>query len=408
MTDLLDLDSALDQLLANLEPLPAGASLPVADAHGHYLASDQRAVTAVPPFANSAMDGYAVVSSDEALQRGDALIVSHRILAGAPPGPALAPGRCARIFTGAPLPEGANAIIAQEDARILDDGRVQFQGAVAAGHFVRPRGGDVQAGEKVAAAGDPLDSARLALLVAAGIDAVRVHPRPRVAIVTTGDELCAPGTPLAAGQIYDSNAPMLRALTRDSGAEVVGVEHAPDDPTRLRQALEDATAADAIICSGGVSVGEADHVRDVLAANGAVQFWKLALKPGKPFAYGRFQGRPLFGLPGNPVSSLVTFLLLVRPALRRMAGARGVDAPPRFPATLTAPVRKRAGRRDFQRGEYRITQDGCIEVTAHARQDSNVLSALTTGNCLIDLPREQGDLAAGAKVWILPLTGWVK
>ncbi|MCC5887362.1 MAG: molybdopterin molybdotransferase MoeA [Gammaproteobacteria bacterium] len=408
MTTLLDLDTALHRLLDSLEPLPAGPSLPIAEAHGYYLACDQLAAVAVPPFANSAMDGYAVASQDEALRRGDALVVSQRILAGGSPGPALASGCCARIFTGAPLPDGADAIIAQEDARILDDGRVQFDDVPGSGNFVRPRGGDVEAGAKLAHAGDPLHPARLALLIAAGLEALPVHPRPRVAIVTTGDELCAPGTPLAAGQIYDSNATMLAALARDSGAEVMAVTHAPDDPTGLREVLDTATGADAIICSGGVSVGEADYVREVLASAGEVSFWKLALKPGKPFAYGRFRGRPLFGLPGNPVSALVTFLLLVRPALQRMAGAKAIEAPVRFPATLTAAVRKRPGRRDFQRGEYRIGGDGRIEVSANSRQDSNILSALTVGNCLIDLPREQRDLDAGERVWILPLTGWAR
>jgi len=406
MTELLDLDTALERLLGSLEPLSDCRSLPIALAHDYYLARAQSAVTAVPPFANSALDGYAVASSDPLLLRGDALAVSQRILAGSAPGPALAPGYCARIFTGAPLPEGADAIIAQEESSLRDDGRVQFENLPGAGAFVRRRGGDVEAGQPIAAAGNRLDAARLALLVAAGIEQVQVHPRPRVAIVTTGDELCAPGEPLGAGQIHDSNAVMLAALARDSGADVMMVEHARDDPESLRQVLEAATAADAILCSGGVSVGEADYVRDVLAQAGEVSFWRLALKPGKPFAYGLFRGRPLFGLPGNPVSSLVTFLLLVRPALQRLAGARNIEAPARFPATLAAACAKQPGRRDFQRGEYAISREGRIEVTANARQDSNILSALATGNCLIDLPRTQGDLEVGEQVWILPLRGF--
>lgn len=406
MAELMDLDLALEQLLETLEPLPAVRSLPIALAQGHYLAETQRAITAVPPFANSAMDGYAVASNDAALLRGDGLVVSQRILAGSAPGPTLQAGTCARIFTGAPLPDGADAVMAQEDAHILEDGRVRFESLPEAGHFVRHRGGDVASGQALAEAGTHIHAARLALFVAAGIARVNVHPRPRVAILTTGDELRAPGTVLAAGQIYDSNAPMLAALARDSGCEVLNVDHARDDPGALKQALEAATAADAIICSGGVSVGEADYVREVMGSAGEVKFWRLALKPGKPFAYGLFGGRPLFGLPGNPVSSLVTFLLLVKPALQRLAGARVVDPPPRFPAILTAPLKKRPGRRDFQRGEYRITPEGRIEATAASRQDSNILSALTSGNCLIDLPREQGDLAAGEQVWILPLAGW--
>lgn len=406
MSELLDLDTALDRLLDSLEPLPPCRSLPIHLAHGYHLAGPQSAVTAVPPFANSALDGYAVASADPALARGDALVVSQRILAGNAPGPALATGCCARIFTGAPLPEGADAIVAQEETQVIEDGRVRFANVPQAGAFVRRRGGDVEAGQLLARPGDHLDAARLALLVAAGIEQVQVHPRPRVAIVTTGDELCAPGSSLGAGQIYDSNAAMLSALARDSGAEVMSAQHAGDDPDALRSVLDAATAADVIICSGGVSVGEADHVRDVLAQAGKVNFWRLALKPGKPFAYGLYRQRPLFGLPGNPVSSLVTFLLLVKPALRRLAGARSIEPPLRLPAILAAPCPKQPGRRDFQRGEYRITKQGRIEVTANPRQDSNVLSALTTGNCLIDLPRTQGALDAGEQVWILPLDGW--
>lgn len=402
---MLDLDIALERMLATLEPLTPLSEMPPDEAAGRYLARAVRARVAVPPFDNSAMDGYALTSSDPALAAGGPLRVSQRIFAGQPPGSALLPGHCARIFTGAPLPEGSDCVVAQEDARLLDDGRIEFAVTPARGRHVRKAGGDVAAGQTIAEPGDRITAARLALLTAAGIERVAVHPFPDVTVLTTGDELRAPGERLQPGQIHDANGPMLAALARQCGARVVHAARLGDDPTRLGVALADAAGrAHALICCGGMSVGEADHVRSVLEGAGEVAFWKLALKPGKPFAYGHFDGRPFFGLPGNPVSAMVTFLLLVRPALLRLAGARDTSAAT-LPAVLEHAARKTPGRRDFQRGIYRTEGNGEIRVRPLERQDSNILSSLTEANCLIDLPRESTDPPAGTRVRILPLPG---
>ncbi len=406
MQDLLDLDLARAQMLGTLKPLPWLEATPGAAA-GCHLAENVHAVHAVPPFANSAMDGYAVCSEDLELRRGDPLRIAQSIFAGSAPGAPIASGHCARIFTGAPLPQGADAVIAQEDATVLDDGRVSFDGHPAAGAYVRHAGADVREGQQLAAAGTVLNATRVALLTAAGVERVRIHRAPRVAIIVTGDELRAPGQALEPGAIHDSNRPMLEALARRVGADVVHSEQVGDDPERLRATLRaGADAGDAVVCSGGVSVGDADHVRALLAEEGEVTFWRLALKPGKPFAFGSLHGRPFFGLPGNPVSTLVTFMLLVKPALLRLAGAGNLEITS-LTATLAQDVRKRPGRRDFQRGHFEMTEEGTLRVRAFERQDSNLLGVLAAANCLIDLPQDSGDLAAGSRVRIIPLEGTV-
>lgn len=404
MADLLDLDLALPQMLHALQPLPSFEATP-RDAAGCHLAEDVLAAHAVPPFANSAMDGYAVCSEDPELLRGAPLRIAQRIFAGAAPGAPITAGHCARIFTGAPLPAGADAVIAQEDATVQDHDQVMFRERPAAGACVRRAGDDVREGQQIAAAGDSMNAARIALLTAAGVEHVRVHRAPNVAVIVTGDELRTPGQALEPGTIHDSNRPMLEALVRRVGGAVVHSQQVGDDPGLLREALRAAAAAgDAVICSGGVSVGDADHVRDLLAEAGEVAFWRLALKPGKPFAFGTLHGRPFFGLPGNPVSTLVTFLLLVKPALLRMAGASDLTTPSMV-ATLATEVRKRPGRRDFQRGRFETTAEGEVRVHAFERQDSNLLGVMAAANCLIDLPRDNGDVAAGSRVRIIPLTG---
>lgn len=404
MNDLLDLDLALSQMLDVLQPLPAIEASP-SDVAGCHLAATVRAVHSVPPFANSAMDGYAVSSGDPELKRGAPLPVAQRILAGSGPGAPVPSGHCARIFTGAPLPAGTDAVIPQEDASVDADDRVTFRSPPAPGACVRRAGGDVEAGAEIATSGEVLSPARIALLTAAGVVRVSVHRAPKVVVITTGDELRAPGETLESGAIHDSNGPMLSALLERTGAVVLRSERVGDDPVTLRETLRAAADdADAVVCSGGVSVGDADYVRNLLAEEGEVAFWRLALKPGKPFAFGTLRGKPFFGLPGNPVSTLVTFLLLVKPALRRLAGATDLTTP-RLSATLTEDVAKKPGRRDFQRGRFETGPQGELRVRAFERQDSNLLRVLATANCLLDLPRESGDVAAGTQVRIIPLAG---
>lgn len=404
---LLELEVALQRLLSELEPLaPEAEPRALTNAAGCYAAEAVAARSAVPPFANAAMDGYAMASSDPAAREpGAAWSVTRRIFAGQPPGPALPAGSCARIFTGAALPPGSDCVIAQEDAELLNADRVRFRETVREGHHVRLAGSDLASGDSVVLAGEPLTPARLALLAATGVAAVRVHRSPRVALLSTGDELRDPGAPLAPGQIYDSNAIALQTWVRQLGLAVTTCSRVGDDPAMLRQSFQEAiAAADVLICCGGVSVGDADHVRAVLAADGEMHFWRLALKPGKPFAFGRIHGRPLLGLPGNPVSAWVTFALLARPALLRLAGASTEQlTPTRFRVPLSAALDKRGERREFQRGRL-LPGDAGPTVTALPAQGSHQLSALSQGDCLIDLPAGAQHLRAGSSVAVIPLT----
>lgn len=404
---MMDLDAAREALLDALVPVTDTETLALERALGRVVAEDVRARHDVPPFPNSAMDGYAVRADDPALAAGHPLVVVDRSLAGRPARRTVGVGETVRIFTGAALPEGADAVIAQEDASTVAAHRVRLAPTARPGRFVRRAGGDVGRGEVVAARGTRLDAPRLGLLAAAGVAEVPVRQALRVAVLTTGDELRDAAATLAPGEIHDAGRYLLPALLHPLPVTPVGPFHAPDDPGALGEVLERAAGeADAIVSLGGVSVGDADHVRELLDRRGRVEFWSLAMKPGKPFTFGIFAGRPVLGLPGNPVSACVTFLLLARPALQRLAGA-AVTNPLALPARLAAPVRKTPGRRDFQRGRLERAQDGTLRVRAFERQESNVLSTLADADCLLDLPKDTGDLPAEATVRVLPLTALV-
>ena len=404
MSALMELDQALLQMLAALDPVTAIEQVELASANGRVVAGDVHATVMTPPFANSAMDGYAVIASDPGHARGAAFEVIEEIFAGVAPNNTVINGTCARIFTGAPMPAGADAVIAQEDARVTTAG-VHFDQRPDAGRFVRAAGGDIAIGDLLVTAGARLHAASIALLAAAGVACVDVVRRPRVAVITNGDELRAPGALLAPGEINDTSSFALPALLAGLPVTITSVTHVSDNPGELARALDTAADnADAIITTGGVSVGDADHIRSVLNEGGDIAFWRLAIKPGKPFAYGHYRNTPFFGLPGNPVSSMVTFLLLVRPGLQQLAGT-APETLPRLRARLTAPVRKFPGRRDFQRARLLRHPDGRIDATAFARQDSNVLSVLAQADALLDLPSDAGDLDEGALVDVIELVG---
>lgn len=402
---LMELDEAVTAMLDALRPVRETETVPLEQARGRITAGPVTALQPVPPFANSAMDGYAVVHDDPALLAGDVLQVIDCALAGHPASRHLEPDSCIRILTGAPLPEGADAVVAQEDVETLEGDRIRIRQAVERGSFVRAAGADVAPDDLLVEAGTRLHGGHLGLLAATGLDRVEVLQRPRVTLLTTGDELRSPGDALAPGQIHDASRFSLPALLDTLPVRTVKVESVGDDPQRLEAVLTAAAAeSDALICVGGVSVGDADRVRELLEARGAMRFWRLAIRPGKPFAFGDFDARPLFGLPGNPVSSLVTFLLLVRPALQQLAGMTPTPLP-RIAARLEAPVRKTPGRRDFQRGTLGRAEDGTLLARAFERQDSNLLSGVAHADCLLDLPREAGDQKAGTSVQVIPLEG---
>ena len=394
---LLPLDDALRELLARAQPLLASETVSTFDADGRVLAEDLHSALDVPGHDNSSMDGYALRLAD--LAAGDTLVVSQRIPAGRW-GHALEPGSAARIFTGAPLPPGADAVVMQEDCTPLEGGRVQVKVQPSLGQWIRRRGEDVARGSVVLGRGERFTPASLGLAASIGFARLSVARRPRVALFSTGDELVMPGEvppeAMKPGAIYNSNRFFLRALLERLGCEVSDLGIVPDQREATLSALAQAARGhDLILTSGGVSVGEEDHIKPAVQALGELSLWQIAIKPGKPFAYGRVnhaQGFAHFiGLPGNPVSSFVTFLLLVRPFLLQLQGARSV-APQRTQRVAQFAWPQADKRREFLR--VRCNASGGLELFAN--QSSGVLTSAHWADGLVDNPPGQtiapGDL----------------
>ena len=395
----------LARILAAVRPL-GSERVPLLAARGRFVARERRADVALPGFDNSSMDGYALPTPP-----GDDGGGAHpagarfRVIGEQPAGRAREglrldhPGEAARIFTGAPVPEGTVAVVMQEDVdRDADGGTITLREPVEAGEFIRRAGGDLARGQRVVGAGEPLTATRLALLASQGWADVEVGRRPRVAVLTTGDELRHPGDgrgeTLAPGEIYESNGVLLAALAAGIvGAENVRTDHAPDEPSALDAALRRVlTGSDVVVVAGGMSVGERDLVRGRLAALGAsLDLWRVRVRPGKPFAYGRGPGEGathVFGLPGNPVSAFVTFLLFVRPALRRLMGAGDASLPlPSFPAVAASDLSNAgADRPHYLRGT--LDEVGLFHLAG--RQESHALFALSRSHVLVRL--EAGEM----------------
>ncbi|MFG6464787.1 gephyrin-like molybdotransferase Glp [Roseateles sp. DXS20W] len=388
---LIALDDALASLLAQVTPLAGTETLATAETRGRVLAADLVSPVDVPPADNSAMDGYALRAADA----GALLPVTQRIPAGSVPAP-LAAGEAARIFTGAQVPPGADTVVMQEHTELVD-GQLRVTQPVSPGANVRLRGEDVRAGAVVLPAGTRLDAVSLGLAATAGAAQLTVTRRPRVAVFSTGDELVMPGEPLPPGAIYNSNRFTLRALLEGLGCEVVDLGIVPDNLAATRAALRDAASkADVILTSGGVSVGEEDHLRPAVQAEGRLDLWAIAIKPGKPFAYGRVGEAHFIGLPGNPVSSLVTFLVLVRPFLLKLQGAtRLAPRGYRIPAGFDWP--KPDKRREFLR--VRLDEDSGLALFGN--QSSGVLTSAFWADGLLDNPAGQA-FAAGHAVRFIP------
>ncbi len=390
---MLTVEDARARMLGRAEPVDVHA-VPTLEALGQVLATDVISALAVPPLDNSQMDGYAVRTVDVPAA-GTTLRVSQRVAAGHVGGP-LEPGTAARIFTGAPVPAGADAIVMQE-ACTAGEGKVTFNEVPVRGAWIRRAGMDIAAGDTVVAAGTRLRPQDLGLIASVGAARVTVHRRLRVAVFFTGDELTMPGEALAPGRIYNSNRFVLRALLERLGCEVKDLGIVPDDRARTRAAFGDAArGSDLIITSGGVSVGEEDHVKPAVEAEGALELWQIAMKPGKPLAFGHVQGVPFIGLPGNPVSSFVTFLLFARPFILRRQGARAVDV---TAFTLRAEFEwpKPDRRREFLRVR-RNERDG---VELFPTQNSAVLNSTAWADGLVDLPAGAA-VARGDTVRYLP------
>ncbi|MGY4106432.1 molybdopterin molybdotransferase MoeA [Aeromonas encheleia] len=398
---LLPLSDALQGMLDQLACCCDSEQLPLPEALDRILAEEIVSPLSVPPFDNSAMDGYAVRLAD--LAAGAPLAVAGKAFAGQPYQGDWPAGHCIRIMTGAPVPEGTEAVVMQEEAQVEGE-LVRFLTQPRPGQNIRRRGEDLAEGARVLAVGLRLSPRELPLLASLGIASVRVRRPLRVAIFSTGDELKPVGTPLVHGDIYDSNRYGVKAMLARLGCECLDLGIIPDDPAQLRAAfLEADREADALITTGGVSVGEADFTKQLLEELGEIGFWKLAIKPGKPFAFGRLPNAWFFGLPGNPVSAMVTFDQLVKPALARLAG-QTLAAPLRLAATVTEPLKKSPGRLDFQRGILTQGPNG-LEVRSTGSQDSGVFSSLSRANCYIVLEQERGKVAAGETVTVEPFSG---
>ena len=398
---LLPLSDALQGMLEQLACCCDSEQQPLPEALGRVLASDIASPLAVPPFDNSAMDGYAVRLSD--LTAGTPLIMAGKAFAGQPYQGEWPAGHCVRIMTGAPVPAGTDAVVMQEETQ-ADGDRITFLAQPEPGQNIRRAGSDIGKGACVLPAGTRLTPREMPLLASLGVATVTVRRPLKVAIFSTGDELKPVGTPLAHGDIYDSNRYGVRAMLARMGCDCLDLGIIPDDPAQLRAAFIRADEeADVLITTGGVSVGEADFTKQLLDELGEIGFWKLAIKPGKPFAFGRLPRAWFFGLPGNPVSAMVTFDQLVQPALAKLAGQQ-FERPLQLQAIAAEPLKKSPGRLDFQRGIMSQGPNG-LEVRSTGSQDSAVFSSLSRANCYIVLERERGRVAVGETVTVEPFGG---
>jgi len=386
---------ALAQLLALAEaaPIRDSESVLLADSDGRVLADDLVASLDLPPWPNSAMDGYALNLADWS---GEPLPVSQRIFAGQAPEP-LTPGTCARIFTGAPVPQGADCVEMQENAQVQADERVLFTEALTVGQNIRPQGQETTVGETVLLAGTRLGPIEQGLAASLGCATLKVIRRVKVAVLSTGDELIEPGQPLGPGQIYNSNRVVLCSWLKRMGCEVIDAGILPDDLPATRQRLAELGAVDLILSTGGVSVGEADFLGIALREEGELALWKLAIKPGKPLTFGHFRGVQVIGLPGNPASTLVTFALLARPYLLRRQGVQDV-APLKFQVPAGFVWAKPGNRREYLRG--RLDQGRAI---IYKNQSSGVLRSAAWADGLVEV-LEGSTLAEGDGVGFIPLS----
>lgn len=402
----LPLQNALNTLLSAASAPTESVKTPLLEALNRVASQDVIAPVNVPPCDNSAMDGY-VMHAEDAIS-GNELPVVTSIFAGDSVAHQIERGHCARIMTGAPVPESCNTVIMQENVERIDDHIVIRQTAMN-GENIRPTGADIVSGQTVIKAGTRLTPSHLTLLSSLGMATVNVYPTITVGLLATGDELKTSGESLAKGQIYESNRIGVAALLSQFQVNLIDYGIVPDKPETIRATLQTAAQqCDLIISSGGVSVGDADFIKDVLADLGNVGFWKVAIKPGKPFAFGHINGALFCGLPGNPVSAHVTTEQLVIPLIRRLQGEPVVADTHRqlLPATLTTSIKRRAGRLDFQRATYQTDESGSILVTPHAKQSSGVMTGIVQANCYMLIPAEVSELGAGETIMIQPFSIW--
>ncbi|MEE6029352.1 molybdopterin molybdotransferase MoeA [Avibacterium paragallinarum] len=401
---MLSIEQALDQMLSQLPAPQHSEILPLAAASQRICAADMISPINVPAFDNSAMDGYAVRLAD--LAQSHRLSVAGKAFAGNPFKGEWQPQSAVRIMTGAMIPEDADAVVMQENVQLNEDGTITLNETPKLGQNIRRAGEDVKQGEVVLKMGEKLTALSLPLLASLGIAEVPVFPRLKVAILSTGDELVPVGEPLSEGKIYDTNRFTVKLLLEKLPCEVLDFGILPDDEALFENTfLQAQEQADLVITSGGVSVGEADFTKGILEKLGTVNFWKIAMKPGKPFAFGKLENAWFCGLPGNPVSALVTFYQLVQPTIAKLSGYSQWQMPPQLNAIASENLKKGVGRKDFQRGFYWLNENGQLEVKAVGFQGSHMFSAFIESNCFILLEAERGNVQAGEVVTIQPFNG---
>ncbi|WDE06223.1 molybdopterin molybdotransferase MoeA [Thalassomonas viridans] len=392
---LLPFETALEKMLGSITPIVETLELAIDDAQHYVLAEDVLSPMNVPPHDNSAMDGYAFAA--DSLKDGMVLTLAGKSFAGAPFAGVCRAGECVRIMTGAKLPAGCDTVEMQENCTVIGAG-IEFLKPRSRGDHVRNAGEDIKSGQAVLAKGHRLTAVDIGVLASLGLGTVKVYRKLNVALIATGDELKSPGQVLTPGDIYESNSYVLSALLKKLNVNVIDFGIIQDDYQLIKEAFVKADEqADAVISSGGVSVGEADYTKDVLDELGQIDFWKIAIKPGKPFAFGQLSNSIFFGLPGNPVSALVTAHQLALPGLLKLQNAEPVKRIT-VTATTVTDLRKSPGRMDLQRGVLSVNETGENIVTSTGAQGSGILSSLARANCYIVLPREQGRVAAGEQV----------
>lgn len=402
----LPVEEALARINTEIGPVHGYEKVGIRAALNRVLAEDVQSTIDVPAFENSAMDGYAIVGTDIPATGTATLTVVGKSFAGNPFTGRIRTGECVRIMTGAPIPEGADTVIQQEHVELEND-TVRIGPDHIGGQNVRHAGEDIAAGMAVLHQGKRVTPADIGLVASLGIAEVKVKRRIRVAFFSTGDELRSLGEPLEDGQIYDSNRYLLYGMLSRLDVDIIDMGVIPDRPEAIRAAfIEASETADAVITTGGVSVGEADFVKGMLEELGKVNFWKIAMKPGRPLAFGRVKDAYFFGLPGNPVSSMVTFYQFVQPALRRLMGQSEVQA-----VTIKVPcishLKKRPGRVDFQRGVLERDAAGRLIVKSTGPQGSHVLTSMSKANCFIVLPQDWGDVEPETVVDVQPFEGLI-
>lgn len=406
---MLSAEQAILQMLGEVAPLTQSVSVPLSDALDRVLAQPVVSGINVPGYDNAAMDGYALRAAE--VVPGQPLTVDGVALAGHAFTDQVPAGSCVRITTGAVMPSGLDTVVMQEQVELTQTDiqqQIVCQLVPSPGEHVRRAGEDIAKGAQVFAAGHKLRPADIGLLASLGIANVKVWRQLKVAIFSSGDELVPPGQSLPDGHIYDSNRYVIAAMLQRLGVEVIDLGLLPDDPKAIEQAFKQAmTQADVLVTSAGVSVGEADYTRQILHKLGQINFWQVAIKPGKPFAFGKLDNCWFFGLPGNPVAAVVTLEQLVQPVLRKLSGETVTANVKLLSAECEVPLKKQPGRMDFQRGWYWQGEHG-LKVKTLGAQSSGMLSSIANANCYIVLERDSASLPAGEIVSILPFSNLLR